>query len=86
MISILSTDKTVYEGGEFVYRAVDLKDIHEKLKTTALPKRIFKIQELVVLNEEEWIQFTSDLLEDYPFLKGSGGTYINSTGVIDYVW
>ncbi|SHF23111.1 hypothetical protein SAMN05444392_11151 [Seinonella peptonophila] len=70
----------VFQKGCFIHDPLDSFDIFDHYVHGRYKLSSFVIDEIIILNEKEWLSFISDLQKNQQYLKGKGG--YNSTFLI----
>jgi hypothetical protein len=73
MLVIPVAFQRVYQSGYFVRKPDSIKGVLEDLYTDCPYPEDFMIEEIVIVDEEEWVNFHQDFFADKPYLDGKGG-------------
>lgn len=75
MITIPVKRPKIYRTGYFIRKPGTMKFLIEDLHTHTNYPEDFMIEEIIIVNSEEWTSFHQDFYADKEYLKGKGGTY-----------
>lgn len=63
----------VYSRGQFIYKAGNLYSLIKRQVTKRKESEDFMVEEIIILNAREWMDFVNDFYQGYDFLNGKGG-------------